>query len=516
MALAKLPIVLLGKPDDRKQVADALASLQKNDTIEKHSAANSDETISLIKQSGAGVVLFEIRDRDYLVEVLKILVGLKPMIASGLLRVIGFSDFGNAKVSDTLMKKGCSEILTGSVTTRALTYKFERFKKLIETSHAKKSDAAADDIEVAKRSAALGESRSAKRFQVELEKPLDLASDCWLLQRPKDAKRIGQKWLVEILGPAPGQGKWEPTSSSSNAFEKEEWEWNPKGKGTEFIPDPGRWVFRGRQPEFRWQALKWEFVSEEPCLEFQWADGQASVSRFKLIDKCLHITRNSSAAKGHLPLIRESLEIEARFLKDQGVPTGKELRIELENEDGPAWGSQLEPEETPDSSGSVSFDREKNEGILRDLRGPDAEPKKHKTIELDLREDSKDPEAWRDGMESIPLVVEISLDGAEFTNGRFLDIFDSTLILEAPEGFGAELGSKLTVRIQSSKSSSKTGELSVELHGTVAQSEFSVTGSHLLTLELERNFATASDRIFEFMSRNQENILKFMRSAKGL
>lgn len=137
--------------------------------------------------------------------------------------------------------------------------------------------------------------------------PLELESDCWLIQNRKP-KRVANRWSVTLLGPAPHAGKWVSIENPGEAASEEAfWRWVPHDPENDpFIREEGAWVFRGFQPKF--SEVAWVFVGESPELSFYY-EGESYGSKLRGDKRGrLTVARDSAAALARLPLMEASLD----------------------------------------------------------------------------------------------------------------------------------------------------------------------------------------------------------------
>ncbi|MCM2279513.1 MAG: hypothetical protein NDJ89_15665 [Oligoflexia bacterium] len=169
------------------------------------------------------------------------------------------------------------------------------------------------------RAAAGGETETAPPAQpnplfaqgVTIEAPLELDSDCWLLENQKP-RRVANKWMVSLLGPPGHTGKWVPIeeeggSKSRGAGADRYWQWIPVDPDNDpFIQEQGAWVFYGMMPKF--VDNLWSFVGENPELAFYY-DGQSYGAKLQARSLgTLTLARDSDAARRKRPLIEQAID----------------------------------------------------------------------------------------------------------------------------------------------------------------------------------------------------------------
>jgi len=276
-------------------------------------------------KSRKAVTILCISEKNELVEVMNFLVTMADRIASGSLRVMVISRINHPKIPLMLKGKGAGEVLDYNVTAKALGFKLNTSLKLVHQSVERvrkaAAKAAADPHQQHARHASKPLSgqtikQSDSGSQTVWDKPLDFASDIWLVTNKKNVRCVLGRWLIHLLGPGPSIGTWEATDLK---FQGETgWEWKPRqGKESSFIADEGRWIFFGRQPEFIWAKKLWSFVSNHPTLAFY--NGLDPYHYRMLCEKGdkLIIPENSKFATDKLDGIKRTIDSSIKFRDDK-------------------------------------------------------------------------------------------------------------------------------------------------------------------------------------------------------
>src|SRR5262249_51623944 len=135
-------------------------------------------------------------------------------------------------------------------------------------------------------------------------------SDCWIFERG-GVRKIGDRWMIKLLGPGPSAGRWAELSSSGNSGgnssgDSHSWQWVPhEPENDPFIKEKGAWVFTGtRAPEFHDE--QWWFTGSYLSLEFM-RDDKSFGAKVRLDeDRVLVIAQDSDQARAMLPLMEQS------------------------------------------------------------------------------------------------------------------------------------------------------------------------------------------------------------------
>ncbi len=270
---------------------------------------SSDEANELIKKTGHGVVIFALQNKPELVEVVKICKANIRSIKKDLVKISGFNLTNSDKVDNILRKHGCADILDEYLTFKTLDHKVSLWTKSIGVVIDKIRSARESAEKVVKDTS--NQTVKAKDDNpYELTEPLKFASDCWVIGKKTDIRFVMGHWIVELVGPGPYVGRWDEVQSKDDP-DNQYWQWVPMHEETYlFIEHEGRWVFRGKKPEFQNDANKWQFVAPAPALFFTFDDGsQEPLYRFKIDNNGkLDIARNSKYGQGKKEMMLESAD----------------------------------------------------------------------------------------------------------------------------------------------------------------------------------------------------------------
>lgn len=164
--------------------------------------------------------------------------------------------------------------------------------------------------------------------------PLEIESDCWLLQNRKPY-RVGRRWSIALSGPTPESGRWAlvetksaPGVTSGQESEERLWQWLPQDPENDpFIKEEGAWLFRGIAPKFSGET--WAFVGVKPELSFHY-EGESYGSKFRCDEKgVLHVAKDSKAALQAMNLIEATLHRMVSVVSDEKQDTQEQKDSEL-------------------------------------------------------------------------------------------------------------------------------------------------------------------------------------------
>ena len=311
----KFPVIIVQHPSLPPGLVQASESLKKNVAIQIDMLPTIKDATTNLKQTSKALLLLVMAQKEDLVATLEFLAVYQNQIKAGVVRVIVVDLLRHPKVPGMLQSKGCRDLLEPTASAKAILHKIQQMIQIIEKAAAnspanfdKKLDTSSKTAGKDKNS----ETRDAGK-EVKFIEAMQIQSDCWLLANKKDARNVMGRWLIEMVGPGPSAGNWAEFNGS-----KTEWEWTPKKSETKdpFVLEAGKWIYKGRQPEFVWKTNRWQFVSNEPSLKFH-LDGAPSVVRFQLENGALLFAENSQQAKNKLRLIQATFDSEVRFDADK-------------------------------------------------------------------------------------------------------------------------------------------------------------------------------------------------------
>ena len=299
-----------GLPEVYSQILESDKKTNKYDFGEIIGSGQAEDL--LVKHDSASV-LFCIQNKDDLVQLLTLCKVNNEKIRQGILKVGGLNLTGSHKLDDILKKSGVSDVFLDSISSKTLDYKLNFWSKGIKTNLKKiqtvikgnfKFDGKPGSVPSGKEAG--GESNDAGKVSV--VPALNFTSDCWLTDTaPEQPRKVMGHWIVDLVGPSPYAGRWVEIKNA-NVSEDQLWEWVPLHiEVFQFIEHEGRWVAKGKQPQFLWKSNSWKFMGIAPALCFQLEKGDPVV-RFVTENNQLTISEDSKYALAKKALIQESFD----------------------------------------------------------------------------------------------------------------------------------------------------------------------------------------------------------------
>ncbi len=286
------------KKTNKYDFGEIIASGQAEDLLVKHDSAS---------------VLFCIQTKDDLVQLLTLCKVNVEKIRQGVVKVGGLNLTGSHKLDDILKKSGVSDVFLDSISSKTLDYKLNFWSKGIKTNLKKlqtvikgnfKFDGKTGGAQAGKE----GAGEQVDSGKVNVVPALNFTSDCWLTENaPEQPRKVMGFWIVDLVGPSPYAGRWVEIKNA-NTTEDQLWEWVPLHVEVfQFIEHEGRWIAKGKQPQFLWKTNSWKFMGAAPALCFQLEKGDPVV-RFATENNQLSITEDSKYAQAKRVLIQESFD----------------------------------------------------------------------------------------------------------------------------------------------------------------------------------------------------------------
>ncbi len=275
-----------------------------------------DVKLNLSKQ-GHGIVVFHIKNKTDLKEVVSLLRSLKGLQRKKLLKTVCILGKRNNKVEDVLRRYGCHDVLELTTSCKCISHKIDflshsLIKELEENQRTNNFKSAKSNYKK--------ENLEKKDDFVQVD-PLEIESDCWVISSSADYKRILKTYLIRIIGPSPHIGKWIELEGKSNVgLKKDEfstWEFILNDKNDKsFVRSNGSWFFYGSKPDFDWKVQRWRFSSERPHLYFS-SDSNEVVSKIEYTDGQVELANNSKYALSLKDKILQTCSSDFNFSRDK-------------------------------------------------------------------------------------------------------------------------------------------------------------------------------------------------------
>lgn len=290
---------------------------RRGDEYDMSPASGAADAIQKVSNAGRGVILFEIAKKEDIIEAVTVLTKMAELMKNNMVRVLGFSHIKQPGISEFLTRKGCSELFPMNINGRTMTYKFQRWGRLVEstfqntlrrTRRMKKSGGGGGGM---------GRNNPYGRGRIQTlkwVKPLDIKSDCFIVQSKKDVRRSQGGWNAFIMGPPPNTGAWvDVVFKDRNDLHG--WKWVPNDEAPEkFIEENGYWIFLGREPEFNWRTVQWRFWSRNFQLYFV-QEGKDSIFKVQPTEDSVNFAVNNEHSKEVMEMIRTAVERSPDFKK---------------------------------------------------------------------------------------------------------------------------------------------------------------------------------------------------------
>ena len=515
-------------------------TLQSEETLRLHDAQSEKDIIQELQATGRGLLIFCIRHKEDLTLVLNAMTTLRPFVKCKALRVIGVNEIDHPQIPQMLLKRGCADVFSSKLTAKALRHKINQALRIVATCAAPNMpmpQASASAAGTTKKAAA--PSQAPAKGGLNKLPALTLNSDCWLVRKVRDLRRVQGKWIVDLIGPGPSTGIWEESPGNPGV-----WEWTPKaladGSVDEkaFVHDEGAWVYIGKKPDFVWDLGRWRFMGERMDLSFR-KGAEVLACRFRLVAGTMEYAENSAQARQKLPVIIKSIENEVRFRNEAKAKAAAKTRFKDEKKNGITFDKEFEEEETvegniinwekdaADEGPELQLELEKPpEG--RELQIELERPSEGRELKLRLEKqdnaEGSDGLAMAEAAEIIPfnqapkpkLKIWIAplqpREGEKYRplEATPIELSDQTLLLEIPGG-QFKAGDEVVIVMDDglmkpeSRSRAKARLDKVEEAGA----------TDTVTLQVDPNVMHMLDPINKAFELRQEEITNFLKAAKG-
>jgi hypothetical protein len=313
-----LPSVVLVEPFGPNFSAIA-GTLVQDPALQVVECISAMDTLSMVRQMNACVILGHALTPADVNQHITILKTLATQVQQkrNVRMLITVSVSLSAELIEKLTVYGCSEIISDSMSAKAVLYKIERHLKSLPRLSSPEPNAA--DIKRPKR---VTEAASLPEIPagVRLGPALSVPRDRWCLAGggARRAQGDGLSWKVHLRGPSPKHGRWLKV-----AGRKDSWQWFggvaaassadleeeasvPEG-AAEPREDARNGWFAGTDSEPVYRDGFWTFVGLSPWLAYV-EDGNAVGHKFRINEKgSLLIARDSPKALSWLEAVRSQL-----------------------------------------------------------------------------------------------------------------------------------------------------------------------------------------------------------------
>jgi hypothetical protein len=321
-----------------------LGSLTKLPDVEVDKLVSHAELRSRLadKADGGAVVILSAVDKSELAQAITWVSENREAVKNGIIRPLSFVKLADPRLLALMRKQGLSEVIEVTASTKELMFKVNKSVQAIGLALSKRKAAFGDRTADSRgASGAQAARKAAGEVKVEWTAALTLAADTWLIDKAQVRVVMG-RWLIEVTGPGPAAGNWEPAGSGTR------WVWKPRDPAHDRftstgLGDQGAWLLSGRQPEFVWAINRWRIVGTDPALGFERA-GQATIYRYQFKDGVLRVAENSNVALGKKATMQATFEASLRLKNDKKPAAGEDARFKDEASKPPGWNENLTPD----------------------------------------------------------------------------------------------------------------------------------------------------------------------------
>ena len=431
-----------------------------------------------LRNHGRGILLYGLSQKGSIQEISQFLDANRKEIESGFIRVLVFDKFMSERIHRKLTNLGCSEILNAMILEKAFLYKIVLNIQLLEkkwitvqTPSVQKST-----YSVSEHDFKINEpSFITQKIDPIWVDAMSIESDCWIIEDSKQVKCVGDRWIIECIGPGPATGKWIHVKFKS-LYGDNAWEWKPTDpENNFFVNKAGRWLYFGKEPKFHWDIKQWRFTDEKPILAYFY-DEHTCLYRFHVdSNQRLIVCKNSANALKLKADIEKTLHQFDQF--------NNELINSFKDEDID-W----------DDSRDVEQILQSNEELEINIPGLVSGDKVFQCTGLDIqiwKEEGK----WKSN-ESI--MIEHDID---------------KIILDSPIN-GLRIGDQLRAQIKTiALNPPLVCEIKTVIKNIQTQSSEDVRG--LLTLEVVPSYVAELQNIFDSYNTRQTEVFNLFKEIRG-
>lgn len=297
---------------DWKLLIDALQLNPEKESDEFLSAA---ELTSTVNCDGAGLIICSLRDKADLIQLATFVKSNRKLMKDSYVKIIVVNFSGDHQFDQAISKLGILDVIEPKITMKALRFKIDLCLKSLNTQTAKAYES--DTKKHTDLETQLAQKKPHELILSWLD-PLDCLDDIWLISKDSSSQKIGEKWLLSVMGPGPETAHWTPVKDKLHHWI---FEFQP-GERKTFMTGTGHWYFRGEQkPEFNWKEKAWMLTGVS--LELYYQDESHQLIRLRSQEKTLNLCRNSVAAISKEDLLLTSIKNATDHLKSGEKLSGR-------------------------------------------------------------------------------------------------------------------------------------------------------------------------------------------------
>jgi len=224
---------------------------------------NVDKAIELAKTGVPCVILISILTEPDILNCLNLIKSISER-KDKLRRIIVVSQIQNAKLSNSLLTRGVSDFLPAKTIPSTLVFKIAL--QLTQIQRLMQQEANETTTVKGSRTGGVENASSTAGGPAFHSSTEVLPEDVWII-KGTNPKKVGVQWVIDIEGPDPDSGVWEPVTDESSREER--WAWvpfDPTGKPVLPTARSEDWQFKGNKPVYDPELRKWKFVAAKPDL----------------------------------------------------------------------------------------------------------------------------------------------------------------------------------------------------------------------------------------------------------
>lgn len=496
--------LILFKVDESTNIFSISNSFEEDEAFDVYKTVELIELSSIFEMNHDGVFLFSIKMKEDLQHIVEILKKNKNEIKAGKLKPVFVQEKRNQKIEILLSKLGCKDFIESSINEKSFKFKIDFWKKSLLKNIKKSKSANLSSNQKSEENII-----KAKGVVIQVDALQKDEVDFWL--SPEHAcKRVLNKWLINLHGPSPHVGKWESDSD-------DKWKFIIESKADKaFKFESGHWFFEGMKPEFNWKLKTWTFSSDNPSLYFL---NEMTHYKFRLQDENLNICKNSKHALSLKEKILDSANSEFNIESNNSLVDNDKESFDKKNKIDTKMKGDSETEKMDGYySGEVDMKKKKDQGLdvkiatkknnnNYSFENSDAESI-GKEYEVALEDTEESGDFLLDQItESTEVVAKLSNESSKDTfYCRFEDLYEDTLVVSyEKDSLPMEESFIVNVTLNYGKET-----VTINTIGKIIEREESN-----YTVELDKVEQVTLDKFMRLFEERQDNILVFLKMAKG-
>ncbi|MBS1962549.1 MAG: hypothetical protein JST04_10055 [Bdellovibrionales bacterium] len=268
-----------------------------------------EESKEIVLRSTRVALLVNCATKEDIAEIYPALAAFENRISEGTVKVMLLNTARHPKLREIVRARVGVEVVDLPVTVKALQYKLKNALMSAHQNYLKVADVVDTSIVVgAEAKTSLRTKPNVSGTNVLWQPPTEFDCDFWWIPDGKSIRLVVGVWLVDLIGPSPAAGTWEPVAGMFGEEGERAWAWRSRWLADEvFQTREGRWIFFGKQaPEFSGVKNAWCFMGKFPRLAyFPNGTAKAKYTRFEFrTEDGFLASENSATGKTLLPAIQ--------------------------------------------------------------------------------------------------------------------------------------------------------------------------------------------------------------------